>query len=93
METAAIGALAEALTAQFDLLKSVFEGSVHILDTAIIGPQNLKQQEYLNRLRKALEFKDAYSGLYNEQLNTQRILLYAMLALIGLVILAAILKR
>jgi hypothetical protein len=93
MAPALIGVIAEAITANFKYMEVVFNGAIHVLDTAIIEPKRLQQQAYLDRLKKALEFTDQYDGLYNEQINTQRTLLYGMMAIIALIIIASIFKK
>jgi hypothetical protein len=93
MDPALIGAIAEAITAQYKYMEVVFNGAVHVLDTAIIEPKRLQQQAYLDRLKKALEFTDQYAGLYNEQINAQRTLMYGIMAIIALIIIASIFKK
>lgn len=93
METALIAALGQAVSAQFEYFSTVVTTGADLIKTGYLIPQAIKQQAYLERLKKALEFTDPYAGLYDEQLKMQRILMYGFLGLFALVIIAAILKK
>lgn len=93
METALIATLGQAVSAQFDYFSTVVTTAADLFKTGVILPNNLKQQAYLERLKKALEFTDPYAGLYDEQLKMQRTIMYAILGLFALIIVAAIIKK
>lgn len=93
METALIAALGQAVSAQFEYFSTIVVIGADLFKTGVILPNNLKQQAYLERLQKALEFTDPYTGLYDEQIKMQRTIMYAILGLFALIIIAAMLKR
>ena len=93
METALIAAIGQAASAQFEYLSTVVTTGADLFKTGYLIPQAIKQQAYIDRLKKALEFTDPYAGLYDEQLKMQRILMYGFLGLFALIIIAAIIKK
>lgn len=90
-----VTAVAQAIGGIFGAAETIAPLYFDWLDKKFLAPAKQRRDEYWFRLKNALPtgVNQYDTGVYNDQLKTQQTIIYLIFGLMGLVILAAILKK